>query len=197
MAPCEVRAESGECKRGRGRSFVAHGTKVSILLSRKQQRRAFSMCPRTTPLDVLHAFCISSISHVSFPCQVYHEEVLTRDKKCSSFPGLYHAPHLVLPKHLSHPLHHTILLGIIGVLFRRNLQNRRESLLICVHAAAYLVRNLATSLQQGSFHRHTWLSIWLLTCWLISTMAISFRPLVKLSKADSIVEFSVLLSTTR
>lgn len=37
----------------------------------------------------------------------------------------------------------------------------------------------------------------MLTCWLISTMPMSLRSVVNLSKVASIVALSVLLSTTR
>lgn len=49
---------------------------------------------------------------------------------------------ILLPKQLPHPLHHTVLLWVVRVVFTRYLQHRRECLCKAVDLMPYLVRNL-------------------------------------------------------
>lgn len=103
-------------------------------------------------------------------------------------------PHL-LPKQPSHPLQHTILVWIIWMVFTRNLKHGGEWVGERVDTCPDSFRNL-------HIKNHQYAAIQDMdraerTCWLIRTMAMSFLSFVKSWNAFSIVEVSVLESTTR
>ena len=90
---------------------------------------------------------------------------------------------------------YTVFLGIIWVVFARYLEYRRKSIRIRVHSMSYPLCDLANvSAMRGPICEHAFLKR---TCWLISNIAMSFLWCVYLSKACSMVEVSVLASTTR
>jgi hypothetical protein len=88
---------------------------------------------------------------------------------------------------------YAVLFGIIRVVFAGNLEHCRKGSGIGIDSMAYSVGDLIGS---QYMHKELWKALEH-TCWLMSTMPMSFLSSVNLSNADSIEAVSVLLSTTR
>lgn len=82
------------------------------------------------------------------------------------------------------------------MVFTRYLQDCGESGSISVDAVAYPLGDLVNSGRRSAGCHLSKEERKTLACWLMSTMAISFRSMSS-SNVDSIVAVSVLLSTTR
>ena len=120
---------------------------------------------------------------------------------CPSLPVPRWSPAVSLAKQPSHAPQHAVLFRVVWVVFARDLQHRRESRRVCVDTVPYPISNLYCQHLDGcSRHFYPYQQLPLSfprTCWLIRTMPMSLRSVVKRSKAASMAALSILLSTTR